>query len=51
VVTLHLQQHLIPELDQVRAAISAPGAPRFDLFAESLFTTPEWIGDYPCDGF
>ena len=50
-VTLHLQQHLIPELDQVREAISAPGAPRFDLFAESLFTTPERIGDYPCDGF
>jgi hypothetical protein len=50
-VTLHLQQHLIPELDQVREAISAPGAPRFDLFAESLLTTPERIGDYPCDGF
>jgi hypothetical protein len=50
-VTLHLQQHLIPELDQVRETISLPGAPRFDLFAESLLTTPEWIGDYPCDGF
>jgi len=50
-VTLHLQQHLIPELDQVREAISAPGASRFDVFAESLFTTPERIGDYPCDGF
>ncbi|MFI5459519.1 MAG: hypothetical protein ACHRXM_29180 [Isosphaerales bacterium] len=50
-VTLHLQQHLIPDLDEVREAISAPGAPRFDLFAESLLTTPEWIGDYPCDGF
>jgi len=48
-VTLHLRQHLIPELDLVREAISAPGAPRFDLFADSLFTTPEWIGDYPCD--
>ena len=50
-VTLHLQHHLIPELEQVRDAIRMPGAAPFDLFAESLFTTPEWIGDYPCDGF
>jgi hypothetical protein len=50
-VTLHLHQHLIPDLDQVRAAISQPGAPPFDLFAESLASTPEWIGDYRCDGF
>ena len=50
-VTLHLQHHLIPELEQVREATRPPGAARFDLFAESLFTTPEWIGDYPCDGF
>jgi hypothetical protein len=50
-VTLHLEHHLIPELEQVREATRAPGAARFDLFAESLFTTPEWIGDYPCDGF
>ena len=50
-VTLRLQYHLIPELEQVREAIRSPFAPRFDLFAESLFTTPEWIGDYPCDGF
>jgi hypothetical protein len=50
-VTLHLQHHLIPELEQVREASRAPGAARFDLFAESLFTTPEWIGDFPCDGF
>jgi hypothetical protein len=50
-VTLHLQQHLIPEPEQVRSAIAQPGAPPFDLFAESLMTTPEWIGDYACDGF
>jgi hypothetical protein len=50
-VTLRLQQHLIPELDRVREAIAQPGAPRFDLFAESLLTTPERIGDYPCDAF
>jgi hypothetical protein len=50
-VTLHIQQHLIPDLDQVREAIARPGAPPFDLWAESLLTTPEWIGDYACDGF
>ena len=50
-MTLHLQHHLIPDLEQVREATRSPGAPRFDLFAESLFTTPEWIGDFPCDGF
>jgi hypothetical protein len=50
-VTLRLQQHLIPDLDQVRQAVAQAGAPPFDLFAESLLSTPEWIGDYPCDGF
>jgi hypothetical protein len=50
-VTLHLQHHLIPDLDQVREATRLAGAPPFDLFAESLLTTPEWIGDYPCEGF
>jgi hypothetical protein len=48
-VTLHLQQHLIPDPALVREAIEAPGAPAFDLFAETMFTTPEWIGDYSCD--
>jgi hypothetical protein len=50
-VTLHVRQHLIPDPDRVREAMAAPGAPRFNLFAEELFTTPEWIGDFPCDGF
>jgi hypothetical protein len=50
-VTLHLQHHLIPELDQVSEAVSRSSGARFDLFAESMFTTPEWIGEYPCDGF
>jgi hypothetical protein len=50
-VILRLQQHLIPELDQAREALARPGAPSLELFAESLLTTPEWIGDYPCDGF
>jgi len=50
-VTLHVQHHLIPDQELVLQATRSPGAPRFDLFAESLLTTPEWIGDYPCDGF
>jgi hypothetical protein len=50
-VTLHVQQHLIPDPAQVRKAMDAPGAPRFDLFGDRMFTTPEWIGDYPCDAF
>ncbi len=50
-VTLHIRLHLIPDPDQVREAISKPGSSRFDLFAADFFTTPEWIGDFPCDGF
>ena len=49
-VTLHLQYHLIPELEHVRQVTRSPAESRFDLFADSLFTTPEWIGDYACDG-
>ena len=50
-VTLHLEQHLIPDLAQVRQALEAPGSPRFNLFGDRMFTTPEWIGDFPCDEF
>ncbi len=50
-VTLRVQQHLIPDPQRVRETISEPGGARFDLFAERMFTTPEWIGDYPCDAF
>jgi hypothetical protein len=50
-VTLHVEQHLIPDPEQVRQALEAPGWPRFDLFADRLFTTPEWIGDFSCDDF
>ncbi|AMV36290.1 hypothetical protein [Planctomyces sp. SH-PL62] len=48
-VTLRLQQHLIPSPDRVLDAMEETGG-RFDLFDESLFTTPRWIGDFPCDG-
>ncbi|MBV8487394.1 MAG: hypothetical protein JO161_03875, partial [Planctomycetaceae bacterium] len=50
-VIIHTSQHLLPDPDHVREALSAPGQPRFDLFDESLFTTPEWIGEFACDGF
>lgn len=50
-VTLHLQHHLIPEPEVVSQATSTPGAAAYDLFDESLFSTPEWIGDFPCDAF
>ncbi len=49
-VTLFAQQHLIPDPDHLRERLSAPGSSGFDLFDESLFTTPEWIGDFACDG-
>jgi hypothetical protein len=49
-VTLHAQLHLIPDADNVREAIGAPRPRPFDLFSEELFTTPQWIGDYTCDG-
>jgi hypothetical protein len=50
-VSIHLQLHLIPDMEEARELSRSPGAPAYDLFAESLFTTPEWIGDYPCDAF
>jgi hypothetical protein len=48
-VTLHIQQHMIPDPRRVLEALDEPGG-RFDLFDESLMTTPRWIGDFPCDG-
>jgi len=50
-VILHLQQHLIPDPDEVRETLRASSAAPFDLFAKSLFTTPEWVGEYSCDSF
>jgi hypothetical protein len=49
-VTLHTQQHLIPDPELVHEQRHDSTAPAFDLFDESLFTTPEWIGDFACDG-
>jgi len=60
-VTLRVQQHLIPDPAQAREAIAGDGlgagvgpgtgSPRLDLFDDRMFSTPEWIGDYPCDAF
>lgn len=50
-VTLRAQRHMMPDLARTREALSARGAKPLDLFDESFFTTPERIGDYPCDGF
>jgi len=50
-VTLRVQQHLIPDPRRVLEALDQPGHGPFDLFDESLLTTPRWIGDFPCDGF
>ena len=50
-VTLHVQQHLIPDPAQVRKARETSGAAGFDLFGDRMFTIPEWIGEYPCDAF
>jgi hypothetical protein len=50
-VTIFLQHHLIPAMDQVRDEIDGSATNRFDLFSDSLFSTPERIGDYPCDDF
>jgi hypothetical protein len=50
-VSIHVQLHLIPDMEEAREASVGPGAQGLDLYAESLFTTPEWIGDFPCDGF
>lgn len=50
-VTLRAQRHMMPDLARTRETLSARGAKPIDLFDESFFTTPERIGDYPCDGF
>jgi hypothetical protein len=47
-VSIHLQHHLIPDMERVRNERSASSV-RFDLFSESLFSAAEWIGDYSCD--
>jgi hypothetical protein len=47
-VTLLLQMHLVPDLDQFRAA-ARPGSTPLDVDAEEFYTAPDRIGDYACD--
>jgi hypothetical protein len=49
-VILHAQQHLIPDPERVREVLATPGISHFELFDDDLFTTPDWIGDFACDG-
>ena len=49
-VTIHLEQHLIPDPAEVRRALDSPTG-TFDLFGDRMFTTPQWIGDFSCDDF
>jgi hypothetical protein len=50
-VVLHAQMHLIPDVQRVRGILDAPGSRGVDLDAEEFYTTPERIGEYPCDAF
>ena len=46
------QLHLIPDPERVREALATPGATAGSTsYAEEFYTTPERIGDFPCDGF
>ena len=48
-VTLRNQLHLVPPLDRVRAELARPGTEPVDLDADEFYTTPERIGEFPCD--
>jgi hypothetical protein len=48
-VTLHVQMHLIPDPERVRASLAGPRSARVDLDDEEFYTIPERIGEYPCD--
>ena len=50
-IALHAQWHLIPDVQKVREALSSPITRKVDLDAEEFYTTPERIGEYPCDAF
>jgi hypothetical protein len=49
-ITLLIQSHLIPDPERVRQELAAPGTTHVDLDAEEFYTTPERIGEFPCDG-
>ena len=47
-VTLYIQVHLIPDPEAVREALGR-GRGRVDIDADEFYTTPERIGEFPCD--
>jgi hypothetical protein len=47
-VTLYKRIHLIPNPEEVRAALAEGN--RVDIDAEEHYTAPERIGEFPCDG-
>jgi hypothetical protein len=51
-VTLYAQAHLIPDPGRVREALEHAdgGSSPVDIDAEEFYTTPERIGEFPCDG-
>jgi hypothetical protein len=50
-VSLFARFHLIPDLQQVRDALSRPAGVPADLDADEFYTAPERIGDFACDVF
>ena len=48
-VILRNQLHLVPPLDRVREGLARPGTEPVDLDAVEYYTTPERIGEFPCD--
>jgi hypothetical protein len=50
-VRLHAQLHLIPDVQRVRESLASPISRGVNLDAEEFYTTPERIGEYPCDAF
>lgn len=50
-IILSTQMHLIPDPERVRQELAAPGHRRVNLDAEEFYTTPERIGEFPCDAF
>jgi hypothetical protein len=47
-VALHVQLHLIPDVQRIREMLASPrlGAKGVDLDAEEFYTTPERVGEY-----
>jgi hypothetical protein len=48
-VTVTLQRHLIPNLEQYRPTEGARGGRRLDVESDEFYTTPERLGDFECD--